>query len=271
MEAKNSMTPYELFQQEKLDEAIELAIAGVKSKPAEIDGRLMLCDLLCMAADWSRVDKQLDVLSRQDPELSVGISLYRHLIRAETARKQFFEQGRLPEFAEDVSEVMQYHLRASIALREGVMSEARDLLEQAEALRRPLSGTCDGDNFSDFRDLDDLTSSFLEVLTSTGKYYWVALEKIETLEFQKPRQLRDLVWRPTSMTIRGGPDAVVYVPVRYYGSHDSDDPAIRVGRGTGWIENPDGPTRGIGQRMFLVNEDDRSIMSIGTIAINDVA
>lgn len=263
------MSPYELYQQAKLDEAIELAIQGVKSKPTEVNGRLMLCDLLCLAGELARADKQLDVLAKQDPELSVGISLYRHLIRAETARKQFFEQGRIPEFMEDVSETLQYHLRASIALREGVMSEALELLEQAEAIRKPVSGTCNGQNFDDFRDLDDLTSPFLEILTSTGKYYWVGLEKIESLEFQKPRQLRDLIWRPTSMVIRGGPDAVVYIPVLYFGSHLSDIPEVRIGRSTDWIENDDGPTRGIGQRMFLINNDDESILSINSIQIND--
>ncbi len=263
------MTPYELYQQAKLDEAIELATRGVKSKPSDVNGRLLLCDLLCLAYEFERADKQLDVISKQDPELTVGVSLYRHLIRAETARKQFYEQGRIPEFMEDVSAVLQLHLRASIALREGSLAEARELLGQAEQAQTPLAGTCDGESFTDLRDLDDLTSTFLEILTSTGKYYWVGLEKIESLEFQKPRQLRDLIWRPTNMVIRNGPDAVVYVPVLYAGSHLSDNPEVRIGRGTEWIENENGPTRGIGQRMFLINEEDKSIMSINRLVIND--
>ncbi len=265
------MTPYELYQQAKLDDAIELAIKGVKSKPSDVNGRLLLCDLLCLSYDFERADKQLDVISKQDPELTVGVSLYRHLIRAETARKQFYEQGRIPEFMEDVSAALQLHLRASIALREGSLSEARELLEQAEQAQTPLAGTCDGQSFNELRDLDDLTSTFLEVLTSTGKYYWVGLEKIESLEFQKPRQLRDLIWRPTNMVIRHGPDAVVYVPVLYAGSHFSDKPEVRIGRSTEWIENENGPTRGIGQRMFLINEEDKSIMSINRLVINEAA
>ena len=150
------MTPYELYQQAKLDDAIELAIQGVKSKPADVNGRLLLCDLLCLSYDFERADKQLDVISKQDPELTVGVSLYRHLIRAETSRKQFYEQGRIPEFMEDVSAVLQLHLRASIALREGSLAEARELLGQAEQAHKPLAGTCDGESFNDLRDLDDI-------------------------------------------------------------------------------------------------------------------
>lgn len=265
------MTPYELYQQAKLDDAIELAVREVKSKPADVNGRLLLCDLLCFAHEFERADKQLDVISKQDPELTVGVSLYRQLIRGETARKQFYEQGRLPEFMEDVSPALQLHLRASIALREGSMTEAREFLDKAEQSHVPLAGTCDGAGFSDLRDLDDLTSPFLEVLTSTGKYYWVGLEKIESLEFQKPRQLRDLIWRPTNMVIRNGPDAVVYVPVLYAGSHLSDNPEVRIGRSTEWIENENGPTRGMGQRMYLINDEGKSIMSINQLLLNNTS
>lgn len=262
------MTPYELYQQARLDDAIGMAVDQVKKKPVDANGRLMLCDLLCLKGDFERADKQLDVLSKQDAELSVGIRLYRNLIRAEKARTQFYDQGRIPEFMENVSNVLQLHLRASIAVREGAMLEARNLIEQAEQERRPLSGICDTEAFGEFRDLDDLTSPFLEVLTSTGKYYWVELERIESIEFRQPAQLRDLIWRPAGMTIFGGADAVVYVPVLYAGTRDSEDPEVRIGRGTHWIENADGPTRGVGQRMFLVDETDRSIMSIHNIAIN---
>jgi hypothetical protein len=40
------------------------------------------------------------------------------------------------------------------------------------------------------RDLDDLTASFLEVLTCTGRYYWVGWEQIERLTFEAERGQR---------------------------------------------------------------------------------
>jgi type VI secretion system protein ImpE len=113
-----------------------------------------------------------------------------------------------------------------------------------------------------------LTAPFLEVLTSTGKYYWIGWERIEKLEFRSPKYLRDLLWRQTEMVIREGPDALVYVPVLYPGSHRSQDPELRLGRRTDWIETPAGPTAGVGQRTLLVGDADKSILSIGRISFS---
>ncbi len=259
------MTAYELYQQARLDEAIDAALQRVKSAPTDIDDRMVLCDLLCLGNQLERADRQLDVAAQQQPGLAAGIGLYRQLIRAAIARQDFFQSGRVPEFMVDVSEVLKLHLRASIALREGTVSEAGDLLRHAEQLRAPAPGQCDDRPFEDVRDLDDLTGPLLEVLTSTGKYYWVGWERIEQLEFRPPRYLRDLLWRQAEMVIRGGPEALVYVPVLYFGSHDSQDAEVRVGRKTDWLESPGGPTRGVGQRMLLVGDEERPILSIGRL------
>ena len=262
------MTAYELYQQARLDEAIEAALQRVKSAPTDIDDRVVLCDLLCFGNQLERADRQLDVAAQQDPGLAPGIGLYRQLIRAAIARQDFFQSGRVPEFMGDVSEVLKLHLRASIALREERLGEAGDLLRQAEQLRARVPGHCDDQPFEDVRDLDDLTGPFLEVLTSTGKYYWVGWERIEQLELKPTRHLRDLLWRPADVVIRGGPEALVYVPVLYSGSHDSQDAEVRVGRKTDWHESPGGPTRGVGQRMLLVGEQDRPSLSIGKLSFS---
>jgi type VI secretion system protein ImpE len=262
------MTPYQLYQESRLDDAIETALREVKTAPADADKRLFLCDLLCMAHQLERADRQLDILAKQDVALAPGIALYRQLIRAEHARTGFFESGAVPEFMAEVPESLKLQLKASIAIREGNSAEARGLLEEASAATATVSGECDGQPFDSFRDLDDMTAPFMEALTSTGKYYWLPWEVIESLEFLKPRQLRDLVWRPAQMSIRNGPDAVVYVPVIYAGSHTSDDPQLRTGKSTDWVGNDGEPTRGVGQRTFLAGEEDRPILSITSIRFN---
>ena len=264
------MTAYELYQQARLSEAIEAALQKVKSAPNDIDARVLLCDLLCFDNQLERADRQLDVAAQQDAGLAPGIGLYRQLIRAAIARREVFEAGRVPELMEDVSEVLKLHLRASLALREGAAGEAGDLLRQAEQLRAPVRGECDGQPFADLRDCDDVTAPFLEVLTSTGKYYWVGWERLEQLEFKPPRFVRDLLWRQAEMVIRGGPEALVYVPVLYFGSHRNQDADVRLGRKTDWQETPGGPTAGVGQRMLLVGEDDRPILSIGSLSFSQV-
>lgn len=262
------MTAYELYREARLEEAIAAALQKVKAAPTDIDARLLLCDLLCFDYQLERADRQLDVVVQQDSGLVAGIGLYRQLIRAEIARKEVFESGRVPEFLNGATDVLKLHVQAFVALREAAASEAGDLLRQAEELRPPVRGECDGEAFADLRDVDDLTASFLEVLTSGGKYYWVGWERIEKLEFKPPALLRDLLWRQAEIVVRGGPDALVYVPVLYQGSHRSQDPELRLGRRTDWREMPGGPIAGVGQRTLLVGEGDKSLLSIGTISFS---
>jgi len=260
------MNAYELYRDAKLGEAIEAALHQVKTAPTDIDARLLLCDLLCLDNQLARADRQLDVMIQQDSTLAAGLGIYRQLVRAELARNEVFQSGRAPEVMDEMTEVLALHLRASMALREGQVSEAGELLRDADERRQPINGTCDGQPFSDIRDLNDLTASFLEVLTTTGKYYWVPWERVETLEFRPPKYLRDLLWRQAAMTVRNGPEAVVYVPVLYAGSSRSDDVALRLGRSTAWVETPGGPTAGVGQRTLLVGDADTPILSISSIS-----
>ena len=92
------MTARELFDAAKLNDAIAAALEDVKKAPTDTGKRGFLAELLCFAGDLERADKQLDALGHQDPQVMVGVSLFRQLIRAEQARQQFYTEGRLPEF-----------------------------------------------------------------------------------------------------------------------------------------------------------------------------
>src|SRR5262249_5715563 len=153
----------------------------------------------------------------------LGVSLWRQLIRAEQARQQFYSDGRLPEFLGDPTPALRLSLEASIRLREKQPAEAAKLLAEADAARPDVAGTCDGQAFDRFRDLDALTASFFEVLTSNGKYSWVPLERVELIEFRPPARPRDLQWRRAHMVVNGGPDGEVYLPAIYAGSQAIDD------------------------------------------------
>jgi type VI secretion system protein ImpE len=262
------MTAYELYRQARLDEAIDAALHRVKTAPTDVDGRLLLCDLLCLDSQLERAERQLDVLTDQDSGLAAGVAVYRRLIRAESIRREVFRSGGSPEGVNEFTDALQLHLLAAGALREGNEQAAGDFLRQAEPLREGIKGDCDGQSFEDLRDLDDVTAPFLEVLTTTGKYYWIAWERLQSLEFRPPKYLRDLLWRQTEMVIRDGPTAQVYVPVLYPGSRVGRDPELRLGRRTEWIERTGGVTTGIGQRTLLVGDEDKPILSIGRISFS---
>ncbi len=259
------MTPSELYQAGQLAEAIAAATGDVKKHPADINRRGFLCELLCFGGQLERVDKQLETITQQDPQAAVGISLFRQLVRAEIARQQFFDEGRVPEVVDQPSPVIELHLQASIALREGDRAKAAELLDAAEEQRAAVIGTCDDAPFDDFRDLDDLCAPIFEVLTSTGKYYWIPVEKVESIEFRQPKRPRDLLWRPAQMIVRGGPDGEVYLPTIYPGTSKTGDDALSLGRATDWREAEGEPVRGVGLRTFLVGEEDKTILQIGKI------
>lgn len=261
------MTPPELFKQGKLDEAVEAALQDVRNAPTNVNARSTLCELLCFAGDLERADKQLDAMAQVDPDAMVGISMFRHLLRAEVSRREFYVEGRVPEFATDPTDEIRHRLAAHVAVREGRVSEAVSELEKADQLRTPLSGECNGQAFDDFRDLDDMLGSVLEVLTSNGKYYWIPFDALSSVSFDEIEYTRDLLWRPVEIEVEGEIEGRVYAPAIYFGSHEHEDQKARVGQATDWDES-DGIVRGIGQRMMLVGEEAGAFLEIKTLRFN---
>lgn len=262
------MTASEAFKAGKLAEAVAAGIEQVRNNPADRGKRMFLAELFVFAGDLERADKQLDNLFQPDAPDLMTVTLFRQLIRGETARREVFAQGRLPEFIAQPPEHVKQHLEAAIHLRENRPAEAAELLTKAEAARPGTSGTCDGKAFDDFRDLDDLTAPVFEVITANGNYYWVPIETIELVEFHKPERTRDLYWRPTHMIVTNGPDGVVYVPTLYPGSHTAINESLKLGRGTDWTGGEGSPSRGAGMREFLVGDAAKAIMELETITFN---
>lgn len=264
-----TMTAAEHFQAGALAEAIDAASQAVRVRPKDLSTRGLLCELLCFAGELDRADNHLDILGDQSPELEVGLALFRQLLRAERARQDFFENGRVPEVVEAPGDDLKRRFEASIHIRDGNQRQAARLLDGAEAARRHLAGRCDGDSFDDLRDLDDLTASVLEVLTSTGKYFWIPLERVELVEFHPPQRPRDLLWRRCRMVVRDGPDGEVFVPALYHATNRHGDDRARLGRLTDWTGGggKGDPVRGVGLRTFLVGDEARSIMEISTLEL----
>jgi len=262
------MNATELYQAGQLSDAVSALNEVLKKNPTDQSARGFLAELLCFAGNVDRADKQLETLLQQTPEAAVGLSLFRQLIRAEQARQQFYGEGRLPEFLDEPSPMLRLHLQASIELREGNAEQVAQRLAEAEKLHPNVTGTCDGAAFEGFRDLDDLTAPVFEVLTSTGKYYWIPIDRVELVEFHAPERALDLLWRRAHMVVKGGPDGEVFLPAIYAGSAAQSDERLALGRATEWKGEEGAPAFGVGQRMFLVGEQDRPIMDITELTID---
>ena len=258
------------FKSGRLADAVSAAIEQVRNTPTDRGKRMFLAELFCFTGDLERADTQLNVLFQPDaPDLMV-ITLLRQLLRGETARREVFVQGRVPEFITQPPEHIKLHLEATIRFRENKLAEAMELLAKAETYRPAATGTCDGTAFDDFRDLDDLLAPILEVITANGNYYWVPTNTVELLEFHKPERTRDLYWRPAHLIVKDGPDGIVYIPALYPGSYTSSEEAVKLGRRTDWKSGETEPYRGLGLREFLVGDSAKSVMEIETMAFGKV-
>jgi type VI secretion system protein ImpE len=262
-------TPSQLFQAGRLQDAVAAATQGVKAKPADPERRALLAEFLLINGALERADTQFDTLSTQNPEVAVTVAMIRQLIRGEQARRQLFTDGRAPEVLDvPLPDHLRLKLEAVVAWREGRLKEALAACVQAEDARAPLAGTHNDAPFDDFRDLDDVFGGLFEVITSTGKYFWIPAERVERIEFHPPQRPRDLLWRHATMTVGNGPDGDVFIPALYPNLPENAPDALRLGRATEWSEDDDAPVCGAGQRSYLVGEECLPIMQLGVLTFN---
>jgi len=256
-------TAAEHYHAGHLANALAAAIDAVRSAPSDRAKRWLLAELLLFSGDTERADKHLDVLNSPEAPDPLAVTLYRQLLRAEASRREVFGQGRLPEFIGLPPEHVKLSLEALIHIRENRPAEAAALLTKAEALRPNIAGTVDDVAFTGMRDLDDVTAGVLEVMTSTGNYYWVPLETVELIEFREPERPRDLLFRRTHLIVTDGPDGEVYIPTLYPATHTAVDEAVKLGRQTTYSDAV--PIRGAGLREFLIGDDVKNIMDFQTL------
>lgn len=254
------------FEAGDIEAAVAAQVAIVKARPAEMGERAFLSELLCFSGDFARADKQLDVLTTQDPKAALPLALFRQIIRAEIARQEVWNAGRVPELLGEPPAHLSARLKALAELRAGDAAAAQATLADAEG--PTVTGTHDGTAFQDWRDLDDVLGGTIEVLTSTGKCYWVPLERVISVQFHAPERARDLLFRRALMAIQDGPEGEVFIPTLYVPPRDAVLPtAVRLGRASDWLGGEGTPVRGVGQRTFLIGDDAIPAMDLGTIEL----
>ncbi len=146
----------DLFRAGRLADALAAATAEVKKAPADLGARVLLAELLLFSGNLERADVILDAAGQLDPSAALVVSEFRQLLRAETARRQLYRDGRVPELLGEPEPTGQASLTALVALRAGDLAEAARAAAEAEELRPRLSGSANGKPFDDFRDADDL-------------------------------------------------------------------------------------------------------------------
>jgi type VI secretion system protein ImpE len=248
-----------LFREGNLTDALAAANAAVRKAPTDIGARVLLAELLAFAGNIERADVVLDACADLDPTAVLMVAEFRQLLRGETARRQLFKDGRVPEFLGEPTAAQRLSLAAVVALRDGDSEGAGKLAAQAEEARVHPAGQIGSGTFDDMRDADDVLASCFEVITTTGKYFWIPPERVTLLEFHPMKRPRDLFWRRATMQVADGPDGDVYLPTTYPPSATEGTAltdALRLGRATDWQQAGDGGLmRGVGAVTLLVGDD----------------
>lgn len=260
------MTARDLFQQGDLKGAIDAQNEAVKSAPSDAEARTFLFELLCFAGNWQRAEKQLDVIGQQDVEAEPAAQVYRNVIKAEEKRRSFLENGVQPECLLDPPAYFGRHVEAVNWLREGKTSEATNLLAEAESMWPRLSGTVNDAEFEELRDCDDVLAPFFEFII-IDDFALVPWEHIRELEISPPERPRDLIWSPCRIELIDGKQQRGYAPILYFGSSQSDDPRLQLGRMTDWCGDEEEPVRGIGQKTLLAGDQDLGYLQVRSLQI----
>ena len=253
-----------LFKAGKLDEAVAAATDAVRKAPTDLGPRLLLCELLLFQNRLDRIDTLLDAASTIDPAAAVGVAEFRQLLRAEIARREMMTEGRVPEFLGEPTASQRSTLAALVALRAGDIPGAAAAASQAEDARLHPAGIMVDVTYDDLRDADDILCGSLEVLTTTGKYFWIPMERIRSMQPHKPGRPRDLFWRRATLVVADGPTGEVYLPALYDTPPDADD-QLRLGRATDWLDLGHGLTRGAGQKLLIVGEEGVPLLQLAAL------
>ncbi len=249
-----------LLDEGRLDDAVAALGARVRSRPADHAARTSLAELLCLSGAFERAEAQLAIVAQQTVDRPVAIARLRHLIRAATAREAWFADGAVPALIGEPTPLQRTAIELAVAMRAGDGARIAALLEQAEDARPRLSGSMDGEAFDDWRDADDRSAWFFEILTNDGGYLWVDPASIAGLRFSPAARPIDLLWRETRMSLRDGRVADIVVPAQYAFLPDTSQ-AHRLGRETGWQE-VHGASVGLGQRLWLLGEEARGVLEL---------
>src|SRR5688572_3566966 len=247
-----------------LTSAIEAALRLVKTNPTNATARTFLFELCCFSGDWERAEKQLDVIGHQDANTMIGSLIYKQNFAAERNRMKLFSDGLKPEFLGPEPPHLTGLFDAINRIREGNGAEARAAIDRVEEERPAYSCEVNGEGFSDFRDYNDLTMCVFEVFFKDS-YVWLPFETVASIDFFKPKTLRELYWIQAEVELVNGLKGEMFFPALYSGTWKSENDLVRLGRMTDWRDVGDEVFVGEGTKMFWMDGRDKSLLNINSI------
>ncbi len=239
----------------------------VRRRPADAKLRIFLAQLLMVTGEWDRAINQLGVAAELDAEALPMKHTYTAAIQCERLRAAVFAGSKSPLVLGDPPPWIALLLQATALNGQARAREAEELRARALEAAPATPGSMNGTAFEWLADADSRLGPVLEVLLN-GAYYWVPFERIRRIEFEKPADVRDLLWLPAQFTWSNAGEAMGLVPVRYPGSERAGEDALRLSRKTEWTELGEGAFAGLGQRVLTSSSDELGLLEVREINLD---
>jgi type VI secretion system protein ImpE len=228
-----------LFRGGRLSEALQSLQGYLRDNPAVREARVFLFELLLFEGELDRAGKQLALLAADSKETGFGVAFYAAALNAEKERRSYYQQESQPS-AIDV--------------------------ECGE-----LRGRKNGVSFSGIFDADSRLGAALEFF-SAGAYHRLPFRYLKSLEIEPPRHLRDLCWVKARVrlvdSMGSGELDPILVPVLYPESYLCEDDAAKLGRVSGWMEDPSGQDAPCGQRLLIIGGDEVPLLDVRRLELD---
>jgi type VI secretion system protein ImpE len=179
----------------------------------------------------------------------------------ERQRQEVFEMKRRPSLLPSSPGYLESVFMLWECLSGGRIEEAESLRETIERARPGISGTCNGGPFSGFSDTDGYLEPFIEAMVHE-RYVWIPLESVRELLVTAPETLLETLWAQAHITTWEGLTLQCTLPVLYWNSSSHEDDRIKMGRMTDWIHIGGAFSRGVGQHVFQVGDEELGILEI---------
>ncbi len=262
------MNAKDYFKSGRLSDAREQLIKEVKSSPTDLDKRTFLFQILAFCGEWNKAERHLDLIAAQDPERETGVQVYKNLIQGEKERMEVFNGNSRPSFLPSVPSYTDIYYDAMGKLAENKIDEAKELFDQPEEQRPVVAGTINGKSFTGFGDTDTSVSFFIEAIAHE-RYVCIPVESIGELTISSPETLFDLIWISANIITHHGLTMNCFLPVSYTGSFLHDDDRVRLGKMTDWASLGGPYSKGSGQHVFQIGEEEIPILEIGKVIFNN--
>jgi len=260
------MDSKDIIKAGNLSEARKKLIEEVKRSPADMGKRAFLSHVYAFSGEWEKAERQLDVIIAQEPDKETGVQVYKNLINAEKEREEV-SRGARPSFLPKMPPYLEIYYVACEKLSEKKIDEASELFAQVEAQVAPVSGTINGKEFTGFRDTDAFCSLFLETMINE-RYVLIPFESIKELSVSPPKTFVDLLWISAHIVTCDELTLNCYIPVLYQNSSSHDDDRVKLGRMTDWTHLGGAFSRGHGQRVFDIGEEEVAVLEVRDVVFN---